>query len=219
VAFVAHAAGVQDMSRSAELHFAQSGYIGLNPIGNGCTNISLVIPAERAAPARGRVEQFFSETLGEFPEVRDRVRSGELVRRVMATGPFAAWSGRVIVPGALLVGDAADFFDPFSGDGIHAALRGAEMVAETMVPALSRPGLLTVDGLAEYRRMRRRTFAGKWMVERLIGMALGFPNLFERGVARMGRSQNMAHTLIGVAGGFVPARKVLNPLFLARMVL
>jgi hypothetical protein len=29
----------------------------------------------------------------------------------------------------------------------------------------------------------------------------------------------MAHTLIGVAGGFVPAREVLNPLFLARMVL
>jgi hypothetical protein len=28
----------------------------------------------------------------------------------------------------------------------------------------------------------------------------------------------MAHTLVGVAGGFVPARAVLNPMFLARMV-
>ena len=218
VAFVTHVAGVQDMSRSAELHFGKSGYIGLNPIGHDCTNISLVIPAERAAPARGRVEQFFSETLGEFPDVRDRVEPGELIRRVMATGPFAAWSGRVVAPGALLVGDAADFFDPFSGDGIHAALRGAELVMETVVPALSRPGPLTVDRLIEYRRMRRRTFAGKWMVERLIGMALGFPSFFERGVARLGRRHGMAHTLIGVAGGFVPAREVLNPVFLARMV-
>jgi hypothetical protein len=92
------------------------------------------------------------------------------------------------------------------------------MVAETMVPALSLPGPLTLDRLTEYRRMRRRTFAGKWMIERMIGLALGFPGLFERGVARMGRRQNMAHTLIGVAGGFIPAREVLNPLFLARMV-
>jgi flavin-dependent dehydrogenase len=218
VAFVAHAAGVQDMSLSAELHFGTSGYIGLNPIGHDCTNISLVIPAERAAPARGRVEQFFSETLREFPAVRDRVERGEIVRRVMATGPFAAWSGRVVAPGALLVGDAADFFDPFSGDGIHAALRGAELVAETVAPALRRPGPLTVDRLIEYRRMRRRTFAGKWTVERMIGLALGFPSVFERGVARMGRRHGMAHTFIGVAGGFVPAREVLNPLFLARMV-
>ena len=219
VAFVAHVAGVKGMSPSAELHFSESGYIGLNRIGNDCTNISLVIPAERAAPARGRVEEFFSDTLSGFPGVRDRVNPGEVVRRVMATGPFAAWSGRVVAPGALLVGDAADFFDPFSGDGIHAALRGAEMVAETMVPALSRPGPLTIDRLTQYRRMRRRTFAGKWMVERMIGVALGFPGFFERGVARMGRRQSMAHTLIGVAGGFVPAREVLNPLFLARMVL
>jgi hypothetical protein len=57
------------------------------------------------------------------------------------------------------------------------------------------------------------------MVERMIGLALGFPGFFERGVARLGRRQSMAHTLIGVAGGFVPAREVLNPLFLARMVL
>jgi flavin-dependent dehydrogenase len=116
------------------------------------------------------------------------------------------------------VGDAADFFDPFSGDGIHAALRGAELVAETVAPALRRPGPLTVDRLIEYRRMRRRTFAGKWTVERMIGLALGFPSVFERGVARMGRRHGMAHTFIGVAGGFVPAREVLNPLFLARMV-
>ena len=124
VAFVAHLAGVRSMSRSAELHFGESGYIGLNPIGPDCTNVSLVLPGERAGPARGRVEQFFWDMLGEFPAVRQRIQPGNVVRQVLATGPFAAWSGRVIAPGALLVGDAADFFDPFSGDGIHAALAG-----------------------------------------------------------------------------------------------
>jgi hypothetical protein len=55
-------------------------------------------------------------------------------------------------------------------------------------------------------------------MERLVGYAMYWPWLFERGVARMGRSASMGHTLVGVAGGFVPAREALNPLFLARMV-
>jgi menaquinone-9 beta-reductase len=218
VAFVAHIGGVANMSRSAELHFGPAGYIGLNPIAHDCTNVSLVMPVERAASARGRVEDFFSQTLAEFPAVSQRLKRGDLVRRVMATGPFAAWSGRVVAPGALLVGDAADFFDPFSGDGIHAALRGAELVAETMAPALRHAGSLPPGPLNEYRRRRRQIFAGKWMLERMIGLALGFPAVFEHSVARLGRRNGMAHALIGVAGGFVPAREVLNPLFLARII-
>jgi flavin-dependent dehydrogenase len=125
----------------------------------------------------------------------------------------------VTVDGAALVGDAADFFDPFTGEGIYSALRGAELLAETAAVALERPGLVTAADLAGYRRARRRAFAGKWAVERLIGYGMLFPALFDRAVARLGRRAGMADTLIGVTGDFVPARHVLNPLFLARMIL
>jgi flavin-dependent dehydrogenase len=219
VAFVAHIAGVQGMGASAELHFGGAGLVGLNAIGHGQTNVTLVVPADRAARARGRVEQFFSETVAEFPVIGERVQAGEVDGPVLATGPFAASSGRVVAPGALLVGDAAEFFDPVTGDGIYSALRGAELVAETAIAALSRPGPLTVDRLLEYRRRRRRVFAGKWIVERMISYAIDSPRFFERIVARLGRRDGMAHTVIGVSGGFVPARAVLNPIFLARMVL
>jgi flavin-dependent dehydrogenase len=218
VALVAHVARVQGMGSSAELHFGGSGYVGLNPIGHDQTNVGLVLPAERVAPAGGQVDQFFFDTLDEFPDIRKRVGASEVVRPIMATGPFAAWSGRVIAPGCLLVGDAADFFDPVTGDGIYSALRGAELVAEVALPALSHPGPISIDRLAQYRRMRRRVFGGKWMVERMISYAMQFPRFFERGVARLGRHDGMAHTLVGVAGGFVPAREVLNPIFLARMI-
>jgi flavin-dependent dehydrogenase len=136
----------------------------------------------------------------------------------MATGPFAAWSGRVVAPGVLLVGDAADFFDPITGDGIYSALRGAELIEETVAPVLTGSTISLDEALQRYRRQRRKVFAGKWIVERLIGWSMYLPSVFERGVARIG-SRGMAHTLIGVAGGFVPAGEVLNPVFLARMVL
>jgi flavin-dependent dehydrogenase len=218
LAFVAHVDGVAGMEASAELHVGARGYVGLNRIGGGRTNVALVVPAARGVEARGRTEAFFLEALETFPGVSGRVAGGRLARKVLATGPFAAWSGRVVTDGAALVGDAADFFDPFTGEGIHSALLGATLLAETAGPELAARGAVTAARLAGYRRARRRAFAGKWAVERLIGYGMLFPALFDRAVERLGRRAGMADTLVGVTGDFVPARRVLNPLFLARML-
>ncbi|MBA3317237.1 MAG: hypothetical protein H0T50_04005, partial [Gemmatimonadales bacterium] len=79
------------------------------------------------------------------------------------------------------------------------------------------PGRITAAALAPYRQARRRAFGGKWAVERLIGYGMHFPTLFDRAVGRLAR-RGLAHTLIGVTADFVPARAVLNPVFLARML-
>ncbi len=218
VGFVAHLADVPDLSGSAEMHVGTEGYAGLNDIGAGLANVALVVPAARARAAAGRAESFFFDALECFPGVRGRLRPADLVRRVLVSGPFAARASRVTADGALLLGDAADFFDPFTGEGICAALRGAELAAAILPAALEVPGPVRARRLAAYRAARRRAFAGKWAVERMIGYGMWFPRLFDRAVARLER-RGLAHTLIGVTGDFVPAHAVLNPWFLARMVL
>jgi flavin-dependent dehydrogenase len=218
VAFVAHLDGIPGMTSSAELHVGSRGYVGLNRIGPDRTNVALVVPAERAAAARGRTEPFFLEAMESFPGVADRVGGGTISRKVLATGPFAAWSGRVTADGAALVGDAADFFDPFTGEGIYSALLGAALLAEAAAEALRLGGPVQAGQLAGYRKARRRAFAGKWAVERLIGYGMLWPALFDHAVARLGRRPGMADTLVGVTGEIIPARRVLNPLFLARML-
>jgi flavin-dependent dehydrogenase len=218
VAFVAHVAGVPDMEDRAEMHVSGQGYVGLNPIGGGVTNVALVVPQSRAALAAARVEAYFMEELDRFPGVRGRVHAQRIVREVLVTGPFAARARRATAPGALLVGDAADFFDPFTGEGICAALTGAELVARALGSARGNDAAID-HGLAVYRRARWRRFAGKWAVERLIGYSMMVPGLFDHAVARIGRRRGMADTLVGVTGAVLPARAVLNPLFLARMVL
>jgi menaquinone-9 beta-reductase len=218
IAFVAHVAGVTGLSGSAEMHVGADGYVGLNDIGQGIANVALVVPAARARDAGGRAEDFFFRTVDAWAGVHGRVGRADLARRVMVTGPFAATASRVTADGALLLGDAADFFDPFTGEGIYSALRGAELLAETADAALAGPGRVTADAMAPYRRARLRAFCGKWAVERLIGYGMHFPDLFDRAVERLAR-RGLAHTLIGVTGDFVPARAVLNPVFLARMLL
>lgn len=216
-AFVAHCAGVPGLWRSAEMHVGRRGYVGLNRIGADVANVALVVPQHEAAAAAGRATDFFLERLEEFPGVRGRVTRAQIVREVLVTGPFAATSSRITADGALLVGDAADFFDPFTGEGICSALRGAELIATHLPAALDGGASATHAALAGYRRARRQTFAGKWIVERLIGWSMLAPPLFDHAVGRLQR-RGMAHTLVGVTADFVPARAILNPFFLARML-
>ena len=211
IAFTAHIAGAQGVNDLGEMHVGRPGYVGLGPIGDGVTTVALVLPLTEAR----RGDNFFAE-LNRFPGVAGRFDAGRVVRRVLATGPFARWSRRPVAKGggALLVGDAADFFDPFTGQGIYSALRGAELAAAAILDSFA-----TGASLSRYARARRREFAGKWLLERLIGVAVGWPALIERVVGRMTRRPDLADLLVRATGNCVPARAALTPRVLAGLVL
>ncbi|HXI34875.1 MAG TPA: NAD(P)/FAD-dependent oxidoreductase [Gemmatimonadales bacterium] len=218
VAYTAHVTDVRDVGDAGEMHVGRQGYVGLGPVGGGVTTVALVLPlAAVQASGRDPRRDFFAE-LERFPGLAGRFDARRLVRRVLVTGPFARWSRRTTADGALLVGDAADFFDPFTGQGIYAALRGAELAAEVLIPALAANGPVTAAALAPYRRARRRAFLGKWTLERLIGLGVGWPALAERVIERLARRPALADLLVGATGNFVPARAALRPGVLARLL-
>lgn len=222
IAFTAHVADVLGIDGMGELHVGRSGYVGMGPIGGGVTTVALVLPLARVRAGAGGLDHraaWFAE-LERFPGLRGRFDPHRLVREVLVTGPFAQWSRASVADegGALLVGDAADFFDPFTGQGIYSALRGAELAADTVAAALRRGGPVGRAALAPYRRARRAAFAGKWVLERLIGLGVGWPALTERVVARLARRPDLADLLVGATGNFVPARAALAPGVLARLL-
>ncbi|MBK7715098.1 MAG: FAD-dependent oxidoreductase [Gemmatimonadetes bacterium] len=54
IAFVAHVAGVPGLEGLTEMHVGDDGYVGLNRLTrDGVANVALVVPARRAAAARG----------------------------------------------------------------------------------------------------------------------------------------------------------------------
>jgi menaquinone-9 beta-reductase len=224
VAFTAHFRGVAAVGDVGEMHVGRGGYVGLGPIGDGVTTTALVLPSriarERAAELRG--EPSLIRALDRFPCLRDRFADARMVREVLVTGPFAQWSRESVAPGggALLVGDAADFFDPFTGQGLYSALRGAELASQVIVAALAEQsrGPLRAAVLAPYAAARRRAFAGKWILERLIGIGVGWPWLAARVIHRLARHPALADLLVGATGNIVPARAVLAPANLIRLL-
>jgi len=109
------------------------------------------------------------------------------------------------------VGDAADFFDPFTGEGIYAALRGGEMIALAAQEALAGHSAREEDAaLARYDAARRAEFGGKWIVERVIGAVVGATPLINRAARGLSARKDLADLLIGVTGNFVPPREVIS---------
>lgn len=218
LALVAHIADVQGMTDKAEMHVHADAYVGLNPLGGGVTNVALVCGSHQAPQASGDPARFFFETLANFQGLNGRVYRNRIVREVLVTGPFAARSRRIVADGALLVGDAAAFFDPFTGEGVCTALESAELASEVIDEALRETGPVTSRSLRAYRTRRRARFGAKSLVERIIGFGMFTPILFDRAIARL-ESRGLSHTLIGVTGHSLPPSAVLNARFLAGMLL
>ncbi|MDQ2765803.1 MAG: hypothetical protein M3Y30_01490, partial [Gemmatimonadota bacterium] len=153
------------------------------------------------------------------PHLAPRMAQAARATTVRVTGPFASHASRAWASGVALVGDAADFFDPITGEGIYAALRGGELLAPYALESLAADRPRDADAaLRAYDRARRRAFRGKWAIERLVALAVGAPSLLDRAAATLEASPAMANLFVGVAGDFVPAGEVLRPGYLARLV-
>jgi len=214
IALVTHYENVAEVSDIGEMHIDREGYFGLVDVGGGRINAAVVVPQSRAEKLGDGKTEFFERWIRERPHLARRFASAHRVTPVRATGPFATASRRAWAPGAALVGDAADFFDPFTGEGMYAALRGGELLAPHLIEALGRGEKEEKLVLSGYDRARKREFGGKWKVERIVGMAIAYPWFLNNAAGVLARRKDLADLLVGVAGDFIPPRLVLSPRFL-----
>lgn len=219
IALVAHFTGVDGVSEFGEMYVDRGGYCGIAPVGNGLVNVAVVVPVSRAAEVAVDRTEFLESWIAERPRIAAMFKGAERTGPVRATGPFASSAKRGWARGAALVGDSADFFDPFTGEGIYTALLGGEMLAGYAAESVrARAGGERDKPLGAYESARRSEFSGKWKVERLIATAVAFPSLINRAAGALSSRRDMADLLVGVVGDFVPPREVLRPAYLLQLL-
>jgi flavin-dependent dehydrogenase len=205
MALVTYVAGVAECRDFGEIYVDPPDYAILNPLAPDRVNLSLVVPLAHAAPWSARFEDFFAARVRQLPHLARRLAGATREAPLQAMGPLAY---RVSPPregGVLLVGDASGFYDPFTGEGIFAALRGAELAVETLVPAL-RAGDVSAAALGAYQRARRAAFADKARVAAAIQVVIRHRRLANAVARWLGRRPAVLDALLGVIGDFVPAR-------------
>lgn len=213
----AHYRGVGDPGRHGEMHVGRGVYAGLALIEDGLVNVTVVAPAGEVSARGEPLDAYFARLVDRLPGVARTLAGAERVGGIRGVGSMGVHSRRVTGDGFLLVGDAASFLDPFAGEGIHEALRGALLAAPVISDALG-DGAVSASALEPYRRARRRAFAAKRAVSWIVQGFINTPPAMDYVTARLGRRADLALTLSGVLGGFRPAGEALSPLFLARLL-
>jgi flavin-dependent dehydrogenase len=133
------------------------------------------------------------------------------VAPIRALGPLAHRVEPPRVGGVLLAGDAAGFYDPFTGEGVFTALRSAELAAETIVRAL-RSGDTSARALGAYAEARRQAFRGKERVTRALQVVIAHRRPANLACRALARRPQLLDALLGVFGDYVPPRALVAAL-------
>ena len=212
MAIVTHASGIADCREFGEVFVDPPDYVILNPVGENLVNVSLVVPLAHAAPHSAELDRFLFARLQQMPRVAARLAGGELVEPPRAMGPLAYRVAPPRAGGVLFVGDAAGFYDPFTGEGLFAALRGAELAADTASRALD-AGDVSAPALAAYAGARDRVFREKELLVRALQVVIRRRVLANVTARFLLRRPAALDALMGVIGDFVPPRALVRLLW------
>jgi len=152
---------------------------------------------------RASASERFEAAIAGLPAVAERLRGSRRLTPIRGAAPIGHRVADVAGPGWLLVGDAAGFVDPFTGEGIHRALRSARAATAAIVAG--------GDPAAIYRAERRRAFAAKSTLTWLVQGFLALPPLLEHAVGRLEARPGAALRLGSALGDCVPATSALSP--------
>ena len=196
---VAHHAGDPELAEHGEMHVGRGYYVGLAPLPDGRLNVGMALPMNGRTPAPER----FAAAIAGLPAVADRLAGRDRLTPIRGASPIGHRVADVAGPGWLLVGDAAGFVDPFTGEGIHRALRSARAATEAITG--------TRDPATAYRRERRAAFAAKSTLSWLVQGFLAVPPLLEHALARLDDRPGAALRLGSALGDCRPATDALAP--------
>ena len=105
----------------------------------------------------GRRQEYFEERLrGLSRRSGSGWQSATPVGPLHSVGCFGHHTARATDDGAVLVGDAATFINPFTGEGVFFALRGAQLAAEAIDEALATGRRQPPAPCSAYDAARRR---------------------------------------------------------------
>jgi flavin-dependent dehydrogenase len=162
------------LSRRIELYVFDGGYAGLAPVEAERLNLALIARVDALNACGNSCLCLFNERMLKNPLLRARLGLVPPVSAWKSTGPLRFNVRRPASHGAMFLGDAAGTIDPFSGEGMSNALRGAELALPFVIEALASGGLTSKAALA-WSHVWRDAFAPVTRRARLIGRIFQHP--------------------------------------------
>ncbi len=124
------------LSHWIEMYASGNGYIALNPLTDESANAVFVLSREHLMRARKDLGDELTRFSVAVTDGSRRVENERLQGKRNSIGPISVRTSQPAAKNVLLVGDAAAFVDPFTGQGVYLALSGARRAAAAISRAL-----------------------------------------------------------------------------------
>ena len=204
--------------RDARMRVLHDGYVGIAPVAGGRVNVGIVLGRSwRNELAVRGAAAVADDIVAAIPATADDAATWRQAGRtdaVVGAAPLGHRVARRAGARWLLVGDAAGFLDPFTGEGLHRALVSAEL-ASAAIHAHSGGHQ---GAFAAYERSMQRRFVAKDGVSWLVQAFLARPTLFEYAARRIADRSAVRATMGLVMGDLVPPSRALDPRYLMRLL-
>jgi flavin-dependent dehydrogenase len=210
-----------DRPMDVRLRLFRDGYIGIAPVPGERVNVGIVLGRSwRPQLATDGARAVADRIVRRVPSTADDAapwREAAPCDAVAGAWPLGGRVTRRAGDGWFLVGDAAGFLDPLTGEGIHRALVSTRLAAPAIVAVVhGRAG--SGRAAAAYDRAMRRRFATKDAVSWLVHAFAAHPTVLEYAARRLAERSTVRATMGLVMGDLIPARHGLDPRFLAALL-
>lgn len=126
-------------SSSIDLYSFRDGYLGVNQVEGGITNICGLVRAERLAGHRGRWDAFVEGIRSESRSLEALYAAHEPAQEdFLSSDPVIFRARSAVEKGIFMIGDASGIVDPLTGNGMAMAIQSAFLAAPFLANACAR---------------------------------------------------------------------------------
>ncbi len=170
-------------SQTIDLYAFHRGYLGVNAVEGGLTNICGLVHASRLTGHKGRWDAFVETIRAEEPRL-EALYAGHVPAQetFLSSEPVIFRARSAVEGGVFMIGDASGVIDPLTGNGMAMAMQSALLAAPLLVRLLESPLKRTLIE-DEYRQRHRAFFTPRIGWSRAVAALLSRPRLLDAALA------------------------------------
>jgi flavin-dependent dehydrogenase len=193
--FKRHYTAAAPAPQSIDLYSFHRGYLGVNAVEGGITNICGLVHASRLSGHKGRWDAFVETIRGEEPRLEALYAAHTPAQEgYLSSEPVIFRARSAVEGGVFMIGDASGIIDPLTGNGMAMAIQSALLAAPMLLRLLEHPAQRAqIEN--DYRRAHRAFFAPRIAWSRGVAMLLSRPRLLDAALATV-RSPRAGETFL-----------------------
>jgi flavin-dependent dehydrogenase len=205
-----------------ELHFFKSllpGYFWIFPLPNGTSNIGVVMDSQKISDKKVNLKKEMLRLIEEEPSLKVRFAEATLESKIEGWGlPIGSKRRDVSGDNFMLVGDAAYFVDPFSGEGIGNAMYSGIYAANQVKRCLDKNNF-SATFIKQYDADIYRVLGQEFQLSRKMQQLLNYPFLFNTFAKLANRNKRIGELMSSMFLDMDLREKLLSPKFIFNLIL